>query len=308
MLDRRQFIGAGGAFAGGALAGAALMPGGLGAAEKIATRPIPASGAPLPVLGFGTYRTYDYPDTPEVQRRLRAVTRILFEAGGTILDSSPMYGAAEERAGEALAALGLTDRAFVMTKVWTSGREAGIRQMRQSLRHFKRDKIELMQVHNLVDWRTQLKTLKAWKERGTFRYIGLTHFTTSSFDDLMRIAKAEGVDFLQFPYSIARRAAERRLLPFCRDAGIATVANVPFGGGGLFGRVRGKSVPDWAKDFGADSWARFFLKYVLGDPALTCVIPGTGKERHARDNVGGGIGRVPTQAERRRMVRVVEGL
>jgi diketogulonate reductase-like aldo/keto reductase len=298
-IQRRDFLRA------SACAGAALAA---AAAGTIAARPIPATGEALPVLGFGTYRTYDLPDKPMVQANLQAVTKILFDAGGTVLDSSPMYGSAEARAGEALAALNLTGRAFVMTKVWTSGEAAGIRQMRNSLRHFKRDKIELMQVHNLVDWRTQLKTLRAWKERGTFRYIGLTHFTTSAFDDLMAVARVEKIDFLQFPYSIARRDAESRLLPFCRDKGIATVANVPFGGGGLFRRVRGKPVPAWAADFGADSWARFFLKYVLGDPALTCAIPGTGKVRHARDNIGGGIGRMPTAAERRRMIRVMAGL
>jgi diketogulonate reductase-like aldo/keto reductase len=241
-------------------------------------------------------------------RRLAEVCRILFEAGGSILDSSPMYGRAEAMAGRALAELGARDRAFIMTKVWTTGRQSGIRQMEESLRLFRTDRIELMQVHNLTDWRTQLRTLRAWKERGTFRYIGLTHYTTRALDELLDIGRREKVDFLQFPYSIELRAAERRLLPQARDAGIATISNVPFGQGGLFRRVRGAQPPAWAAEFGADSWARFFLKYVLGDPGLTCVIPGTGKPHHARDNVGGGVGRFPTEAERRRMVEAVADL
>lgn len=300
--------GAGLAAMAGGVAGGVAGPAGAQTRGAMATRKIPSTGEALPVVGFGTYRSFNLSDTPENVRRLAEVCSTLFAAGGSILDSSPMYDRAEEMAGKALGALKSRDKAFIMTKVWTTGRERGIRQMRESLRLFRTDKIELMQVHNLSDWRTQLKTLRAWKDEGVFRYIGLTHYTTSALDDLMAVARREKVDFLQFPYSIDLRAAERRLLPFARDTGIATIANVPFGQGGLFREVRGKTVPDWAAAFGADSWARFFLKYVLGDPALTCVIPGTGKPHHARDNVGAGFGRVPTATERRRMIAVVEAL
>lgn len=275
---------------------------------KMITRPIPSSGEALPVVGFGTYRSFNLSNTPENVRQLAEVCRILFESGGSILDSSPMYGRSEEMAGNALAALGERDKAFIMTKVWTSGRSSGVRQMQESLRLFKTDHIELMQVHNLQDWRTHLRTLREWREKKTFRYIGLTHYTTSALDDLVDISRREKIDFLQFPYSIELRAAERRLLPFARDKGIATISNVPFGQGGLFRRVRGQNPPAWAAEFGADSWARFFLKYVLGDPALTCVIPGTGKPRYARDNVGAGFGRMPTAAERKRMIETLAGM
>lgn len=275
---------------------------------KMTTRPIPSSGEALPIVGFGTYRSFNLSNTPENVSRLTEVCRILFESGGSILDSSPMYGRSEEMAGNALASLGARDKAFIMTKVWTSGRSSGVRQMQESLRLFKTDHIELMQVHNLQDWRTHLKTLRAWKEKKTFRYIGLTHYTTSALNDLIEISRHEKIDFLQFPYSIELRAAEQRLLPFARDKGIATISNVPFGQGGLFRRVRGQKPPTWATDFGADSWGRFFLKYVLGDPALTCVIPGTGKPHHARDNVGAGFGRMPTAAERKRMIEALAAI
>jgi aryl-alcohol dehydrogenase-like predicted oxidoreductase len=192
--------------------------------------------------------------------------------------------------------------------VWTSGREAGIRQMRDSLRLLGAERIALMQIHNLVDWRTHLATLNEWKAAGTFRYIGITHYTAGAFAEVQAVLRAETIDFLQIPYSIAERAAEARLLPLCREKRVAVIANVPFGSGRLLRAARGKPLPLWAADFGATSWAQFCLKYLLGHPDCTCVIPGTGDPDHARDFLQAGEGRLPDAAERRRMADAVAAL
>ncbi|HEY7611205.1 MAG TPA: aldo/keto reductase [Alphaproteobacteria bacterium] len=271
-------------------------------------KPIPASGEILPAIGIGTYKGFDLADTVENRTRLGAVLGKLFAAGGSIVDSSPMYGRAEARAGAALAALAKRNVAFIMTKVWTSGREAGIRQMRDSLAFFGTERIALMQIHNLVDWQTHLATLREWQAAGTFRYIGITHYTTGAFGEVEAVLQRETVDFLQIPYSITERAAEARLLPLCREKRVAVIANVPLGSGRLFRAAKGKPVPDWARDFGAGTWAQFFLKYLLGHPACTCVIPGTGNPDHAADLLGAGEGRLPTEAERRRMAETLTAL
>jgi diketogulonate reductase-like aldo/keto reductase len=271
-------------------------------------KPIPASGEMLPAVGIGTYKGFDLADTAENRARLGGVLRRLFDAGGSIVDSSPMYGRAEARAGAALADLGKRNDAFIMTKVWTSGREAGIRQMKESLAFFGVERVALMQIHNLVDWRTHLATLREWQAAGAFRHIGITHYTTGAFGELEAVLRAEKVDFLQIPYSIAERAAEARLLPLCQERRVAVIANVPLGSGRLMRAAEGKPVPDWARDFGAGSWAQFFLKYLLGHPACTCVIPGTGNPDHAADLLAAGEGRLPTEAERRRMAETVAAL
>jgi len=272
------------------------------------TRTIPSTGERLPAVGLGTYKGFDLAETPANRARVAEIVRRLFAAGGTILDSSPMYGRAEARTGEALAATGKARDAFLMTKVWTSGREAGIRQMRDSLRLFGVDRIALMQIHNLLDWRTHLPTLREWQAAGTFRYIGITHYTTSAFADLETALTREKLDFLQIPWSIAEREAERRLLPLCRERGVAVIANVPLGSGRLMRAAHGKTPPAWAAEFGAPNWAAFFLKYLLGDPGCTCVIPGTGDPGHAAELLAAGEGRLPTEAERRRMIETVVAL
>lgn len=271
-------------------------------------KPIPASGEILPAIGIGTYKGFDLPDGAANRARLASVLERLFAAGGTIVDSSPMYGRAEARAGQALAALGRQRDAFVMTKVWTSGRDAGIRQMRDSLAHFGAERIALMQIHNLVDWRTHLPVLREWKAAGRFRYIGITHYTTGAFAELEAVLRREPMDFLQIPYSIAEREAEARLLPLCREKGVAVIANVPLGSGRLMRAARGKPVPQWARHFGAGTWAQFFLKYLLGHDSCTCAIPGTGNPDHAADLLGAGEGRLPDEAERRRMVEALGAL
>ncbi|MDX1484823.1 MAG: aldo/keto reductase [Alphaproteobacteria bacterium] len=245
------------------------------------------------MVGFGTWQTFDVGRSESARAPLREVLRLLFEAGGKVIDSSPMYGPAEGVVGDLLTDLRAHDRAFYATKVWTDGEAAGVRQMERSFALYRASPIDLMQIHNLVDWRTHLKTLRAWKDQGRFRYIGITHYTTAAFDDLAAIIRREKIDFVQFPYSIDVREAENMLLPLAADRGVATLINRPFGGGGLFGRIRGRPLPAWASAIGAASWAQLMLRYVLSHPAVTCVIPGTGKPNHARDNLAAGLTALP---------------
>jgi diketogulonate reductase-like aldo/keto reductase len=265
------------------------------------TRPIPSTNEPLPVIGVGTWQAFDVgPDRAALDQR-RQVLQALFDTGGSVIDSSPMYGRAEEVVGALLAEMKAHDKAFLATKVWTSGVAAGIAQMKSSLAKFQAPAIDLMQIHNLVDWRTHLRTLRAWKEQKTFRYIGITHYTAPSLDELAAVIRAERLDFVQFAYSIDMRAAETRLLPLCAERGVAVLVNRPFGSGSLFSQVRGKALPEWAAEFDCASWSQLFLKYILGHPAVTCVIPGTARPEHMRDNLAAGAGRLPDEAQRRRM-------
>jgi diketogulonate reductase-like aldo/keto reductase len=264
-------------------------------------RKIPSSGEMLPVVGLGTWQTFDVgSDRSELDQR-KDVLRVLFEAGGSVIDTSPMYGRAEAVTGTLLAEMGGRDKAFLATKVWTSGERAGIQQMEHSATRMQAKVVDLMQIHNLVDWRTHLKTLRAWKEKGTFRYIGITHYTVPALDDLAAIVRAEQLDFVQLGYSIGVRAPELKLLPLCHERGVAVLANQPFDSGRHFSQARGKPLPGWAADIDAKSWGQVLLKYLLGHTAVTCVIPGTAKPDHMRDNVGAGLGRLPDDALRRRM-------
>jgi aryl-alcohol dehydrogenase-like predicted oxidoreductase len=270
------------------------------ASPTMHTRPIPQSNEPLPVVGIGTWQTFDVPQTPAEMEQRKDVLRVLFDAGGKVIDSSPMYGRAEAVAGALLDDLKAHDKAFLATKVWTTGEAAGIRQMTESAAKM-RGPVDLMQIHNLVDWRTHLKTLRVWKDQKRIRYIGLTHYTVPALDELAAIIKAERIDFLQFAYSINVRAAEARLLPLAAERGVSVIVNQPFDSGSLFRKVRGKALPAWAAELDCASWGQFFLKYILGHPAVTCVIPGTAKPDHARDNIAAGIGRLPDDAQRKRM-------
>jgi diketogulonate reductase-like aldo/keto reductase len=265
------------------------------------TRPIPKTGEPLPVVGVGTWQAFDVGSHRAALDPRKEVLRVLFEAGGRVIDSSPMYGRAEQVVGTLLAEMEPKDKPFLATKVWTSGEAAGAAQMSASFAKLQADTIDLMQIHNLVDWRTHLKTLRSWQEKKRFRYIGITHYTSSALDDLAAVIRAEPIDFVQLAYSIDVRAAETRLLPLAAERGIAVLVNRPFSTGGLFGKVRGKSLPAWATEFDCTSWSQFFLKFILGHPSVTCVIPGTGKPEHMRDNVGAGLGRLPSADQCRRM-------
>jgi diketogulonate reductase-like aldo/keto reductase len=276
--------------------------------KRMATRAIPGSGERMPMVGVGTARVFNVSLDRKTRARLTEVLKIMLAAGGRILDTSPMYGTAEPVSGRLIGEMGVREKIFIATKVWTRGREAGIAQMRQSLTRFGTKKIELMQVHNLVDWRTQLKTCREWKEKGIFKYIGLTHYTPAAFDELAAIIRAEPIDFLQIPYSIVNRQAERVLFPLVRERKIALITHRNFEVGRLFRRVRGVKLPGWAAEFDCASWGQFFLKFVLGHPASTCVIPGTSKPRHMRDNIQAGMGRQPDLKTRERMARLVAEL
>ena len=261
------------------------------------TRPIPSTGEALPVIGCGTYVGFDQaPGTP-AYALLPGVVAALLDGGGKVLDSSPMYGRAEETTGELLAANGRRAEAFVATKVWTSGRAEGVRQMETSMKRLRTDRIDLMQIHNLVDWRTQLATLRRWKAEGRVRYLGITHYTPSAHGEVEAVLRAEkGIDFLQIDYALDDRAAERRLLPLSAELGVAVLVNMPFGGGGLLRRLQAKPLPPWAADIACTSWAPVLLKFVLGQPAVTCAIPGTGRREHMEDDIKAGFGEVPPAA------------
>jgi aryl-alcohol dehydrogenase-like predicted oxidoreductase len=306
-LTRRAVLGGAAGIAAGL---AALHPlAALAAAmRQMGTRPIPSTGERLPMVGVGTARVFDYEMTPEVKARLGGVLKTMVEAGGSMIDSANGYGRAEAVAGRLVADLGLRPKVFIATKVGANDREDGIAQMQRSLKLFHTDKIELMYVHNLRDWRTQLKTMRAWKERGIFKYIGVTHYSTGRADVFAEIMRNEKIDFIQFPYSIERREAEKRIMPMAQERKVAVVTHRNFGLGRLFRKVRGETLPEWAADYDIESWAQYFLKFALSHPASTAVIPGTGKIAHMVDNVKAGMGRLPDLKGRERMAQYVAGL
>jgi diketogulonate reductase-like aldo/keto reductase len=274
---------------------------------KIRKKPIPKTGELLPVVGLGTWQTFDIGNDPKERAEREAVLEELFRAGGSVIDSSPMYGRSEGVVGYLVAKMGEREQAFLATKVWTRGEEAGIRQMDESYRRFRTGIVDLMQVHNLVDWKTHLRTLLRWKADGRVRYIGVTHYTEAALQELAEVVRSELVDFVQLPYSIGMRGAERTLLPLAQDKGVAVIVNLPFEGGGLFRRRRRDALPGWAVEAGIGSWPQLFLKYVLSHPAVTCVIPGTSKAEHMADNLNAGRGEAADEKLRAAMLRAAEG-
>ncbi len=277
------------------------------ATGRIATRPIPSTGEALPVVGCGTYIGFDQaPGTP-AYAALPGVVDALLDAGGKVVDSSPMYGRAEQTTGELLAANGRRAEAFLATKVWTSGRDAGIRQMETSMRLLKTERIDLLQVHNLVDWRTQLATLRGWKADGRVRYVGITHYTPSAYAEVEAVLARERLDVLQINYALDDREAERRLLPLAADRGVAVIVNMPFGGGGLLRTLLPKPLPAWAAEIGCTSWPQLLLKFVLSQPAVTCVIPGTRRREHMEDNAAAGMSAAPAPGFWRGRIEAILG-
>jgi diketogulonate reductase-like aldo/keto reductase len=262
------------------------------------TKRIPSSGERLPVIGVGTWQTFDVGNDPSARAPLREVLKLL---NGNLIDSSPMYGSAETVAGNLIAELGMRDRLFVATKVWTNGHDAGIAQMETSFRRLRVKRMDLMQVHNLADVTTHTKTLLDWKEKKRIRYIGITHYTSSAYAEVERLLKTRQYDFVQINYSLGEREAERRLLPLVQELKIAVIANRPFVEGALFRHVKGRALPAWAEDLGIASWAQYFLKWIVSHPAITCAIPGTGNPKHMKDNLGAGLGPLPDENARRRM-------
>jgi diketogulonate reductase-like aldo/keto reductase len=266
------------------------------------TRPIPSTGEAMPVIGLGTWRVFDVGTDTEARRPLREVLQVLLEFGGRVIDTSPMYGRAEAVIGDLLLEMGARSRVFLATKVWTEGSEHGIAQMQHSAQLLRSEVIDLMQIHNLMDWRTQLSILRRMKARGDIRYIGITHYTTNALPELARILVTEpGIDFVQLGYSLATREPETELLPIAAAHGIAVIVNQPFEEGGLFRRVRGRPLPDWAREIDCRNWAQLFLKYILAEPSVTCVIPATNNPEHMKDNAGAGFGRLPDLRQRQQM-------
>jgi aryl-alcohol dehydrogenase-like predicted oxidoreductase len=269
------------------------------------TRTIPSSGEALPMIGVGTYRGFDVEPGSDAYKFLPDVLSELFRAGGAVIDSSPMYGRAEQTTGELLSIHRPRSPAFLATKVWTRGRKEGIAQMEDSFRLLQTDRIDLMQIHNLLDWKTHLPTLREWKEQGRIRYIGITHYTPSAYDEVEAALKAEPFDFLQINYALDDRAVESRLLPLCRERGVAVICNRPFGGGGLLGRLRDKPLPGWAGEVQARSWPQLALKFLISHPAVTCAIPGTGNPKYMKENAGAAIGPLLTDAQRQQLIALV---
>jgi diketogulonate reductase-like aldo/keto reductase len=266
------------------------------------TRPIPSSGEAMPVIGLGTWQVFDVGPDERARQQPRTVLRTLAAGGGRLIDSSPMYGRAEGVTGDLVAELGLRPRVFLATKVWTSGRDQGIAQMRRSAELLKSPVLDLIQIHNLVDWRTHLATLRQMKAEGRVRYIGITHYTTGSLTELARILDSEpGIDFVQCGYSLATRDAETRLFPTAAARRVAVIVNQPFETGGMFRQVRGRPLPEWAAEFDCTSWAQLFLKYIVAEPAVTCIIPATGNSAHMQDDLKAGLGRLPDVGQRRRI-------
>ena len=266
------------------------------------TRPIPSTGELLPIIGLGTYKGFDTLPGSASYTQLPGVLDALLASGGSVIDSSPMYGHAETAVGRLLAAAQHAATPFLATKVWTPGREAGIAQMQRSMALLGTDRVDLMQVHNLVDCSTHLATLREWKRAGRIRYVGVTHYTASAYAELESVLRTEPMDFVQINYSVADRVAEQRLLPLAMDRGIAVLANLPLGSGGVLRSVRGRSMPTWAAtELDCTSWAQLLLKFVIGHPAVTCAIPGTSSAAHMADNALAGNGPLPDAQMRERI-------
>lgn len=299
--SRRRFVAALGAAAAGAFLPKGARP------EGFETRPIPSTGETIPAIGLGTSGPFNAGSSGLATDRLRKVLSEFHRLGGRVVDTSPMYGNAEEAVGTLAAEAGIGGSLYLATKVWTTGREAGIRQMKDSFRLLRREQLDLIQVHNLIDAETHLATLAAWKKEGRVRHLGITHWKSFAFGDLERWMKAARPDFVQLPYSVSEREAEARLLPLAADLGIAVLVNRPFEDGALFGRVRGMTVPEWAPEAGCASWAQLFLKFLLGHPAVTCAIPATGNPAHLADNMGAGRGPALSEEHRERLAAIVRG-
>ena len=309
MINRRQVL----QLSAGMLAGAAMgAPTPRASAAQptapLIQRAIPGSGELLPVIGMGTSRTFDTGADAASLADLSEVMQAFFAGSGEVIDSSPMYGNAESRVGDILRAMAQPPELFAATKVWTTGREQGIAQMRESARRMHVERFDLIAVHNLQDWQTQLDTLKQWREEGRVRYIGITTSHGRDHEQFIQVMRSEPLDFVQFSYNIQDRAAEQTLLPLAQERGIATMINRPYQRGQLFVRSRARALPALAAELDCDSWGQFYLKFILGHPAVTCIIPATSSPGHMADNMQANFGRVPDAAQRRQMLNIFESL
>src|SRR5215813_1252470 len=268
------------------------------------TRPIPRTKEPIPTVGLGTWQAFDV--EPSARAPLVEVMRQFLAAGGRVIDSSPMYGRAEGIVGDVLADLGAIGTPFLATKVWTRGKSQGIAEMERSRQRMCAEKIDLMQIHNLLDWQTHLPVLREMKQAGKIRYLGVTHYSHGELPQIERMMRSEALDFIQVPYNLADRTVEARVLPAAADTGTAVLVMRPFEEGELFRRVHGKPLPAWAGEVDCKSWAQIFLKFIIGHPAVTCPIPATADPAHLVDNVQAGFGRLPDAAQRRAMIAALD--
>lgn len=269
-----------------------------------ASRVIPTDGRRLAVIGLGTWQTFDVGRDAAARDTLGRLLSRFVELGGEVIDSSPMYGSAESVVGDLAAARKLRDRLFLATKVWTYGKDAGIAQMEESLRRFRTPRIELMQIHNLRDWKLHLPALRAWKAEGRIRHIGITHYSPGAYGEIEDILRTESLDFLQINYSLAEPESARRLLPLAAERGVAVIANRPFAEGALFGRVKDRTLPAAAADHGCRSWAQLFLRWILAHPAVTCAIPASNRIDYLEDNMAAGMGSLPGLDEQKALARM----
>jgi diketogulonate reductase-like aldo/keto reductase len=274
--------------------------------NKMARRIIPSTGNLLPVIGLGTSRVFDTNLSEKSLNPRREIVKSLLDHGGSLIDTSPMYGKAEEVTGKIAQDLKVNDHLFLATKVWTEGKEAGEMQMKESSKKLNKTVINLMQIHNLLDWKTHIKTLYDWKEQGKINYIGISHFRSNAFNQIEKIITKERIDFAQFNYSLQEREAEKRLLPLCKEKGVATLINRPFMRGKLFKATARKKLPSWAYEYNMNTWSQFFLKFILANPAVTAIIPATSDPDHMVDNLIGGIGPIPGVGLQKKMAGVVE--
>ena len=263
--------------------------------SRMLTRAIASSGEKLPVVGLGTWNVFDVDLNPDNEKQLGDVLLLFVKLGGRVIDSSPMYGRSEEVIGNLVAKLGIRDSVFLATKVWTRGKQAGIESMERSFARLQTKRVDLMQVHNLVDVTTQLATMRDWKAQGRIRYFGITHYESGAFGEVEKVLQSEKLDFVQINYSITDRKAEEKILPLARERSVAVIINRPFGGGDLFSRVRGKALPDWAAEFDCRSWAQFLFKWIVANSTVTCAIPATNNPKHLEDNLQGVLAGFPTQ-------------
>ncbi len=297
----------------------ALM-GGLGVADGVVLgrtsaavgpvlkKAIPASGEKLPVIGMGSFDTFNVGDNPTLRDARVKVLEAFFDQGGAVIDSSPMYGSSEEVIGHCLSRISNKQALFSATKVWTLSRWLGVRQMEASERLWEEDRFDLYQIHNLLDWQTHLETLLDWKEQGRVRYIGVTTSHGRRHEDLEELMAEQPLDFVQFTYNILDREAERRLLPAAAEHGLAVIINRPFRRGALFDIFERHPLPNWASDFDCANWAQYFLKFIVSHPAVTCAIPATSRVDHMLENMGACYGQLPDPEMRERMIRYVENL
>ena len=274
--------------------------------NNMARRTIPSTGELLPVIGLGTSRVFDTNLNERSLNPRKEIVKALLDRGGSLIDTSPMYGKAEEVTGKIAQDLRVNDQLFLATKVWIEGKEAGEIQMKESSKKLNKAVIDLMQIHNLLDWKTHIKTLYDWKEQGKINYIGISHFRSNAFSQIEKIITKERIDFAQFNYSLQEREAEKRLLPLCKEKGVATMINRPFMRGKLFKAVAKKKLPSWAYEYNMNTWSQFFLKFILAHPAVTSIIPATSNPAHMVDNLFGGIGPIPEVDLQKKMEEIVQ--